>query len=106
MNEIRRTDQTLTSSTSMDTVIITESYHCRFWERVSPSESRDRFINAHNAYYFLIHVYSIDEEVKSMMIIIFWEMTPGGSYKNRRFGGSYRLHLQGARVQAGYIAKL
>jgi hypothetical protein len=28
-----------------------------------------------------------------MMIIIFWEMTPCGSYKNRRFGGSYRLHL-------------
>jgi hypothetical protein len=31
------------------------------------------------------------------MIIIFWEMTPCGSYKNRRFGGSYRLHLQGER---------
>jgi hypothetical protein len=30
------------------------------------------------------------------MIIIFWEMTPCVSYKNRRFGGSYRLHLQGA----------
>jgi hypothetical protein len=36
-----------------------------------------------------------------MMIIIFWEMTPCGSYKNRRFGGSYRLHLQGERVRAG-----
>jgi hypothetical protein len=34
------------------------------------------------------------------MIIIFWEMTPCGSYKNRRFGGSYRLHLQDVRVQA------
>jgi hypothetical protein len=42
----------------------------------------------------------------TMMIIIFWEMTPCGSYKNRRFGGSYRLHLQGARVRAGYRAKL
>jgi hypothetical protein len=40
------------------------------------------------------------------LIIIFWEMTPCGSYKNRRFGGSYRLHLQGARVRAGYRAKL
>jgi hypothetical protein len=29
-----------------------------------------------------------------MMIIIFWEMTSCGSYKNRRFGESYRLHLQ------------
>jgi hypothetical protein len=36
-----------------------------------------------------------------MMIIIFWEMTPSGSYKNRRFGGSYRLHLQSERVRAG-----
>jgi hypothetical protein len=35
-----------------------------------------------------------------LMIIIFWEMTLCGSYKNRRFGGSYRLHLQGVRVQA------
>jgi hypothetical protein len=41
-----------------------------------------------------------------IMIIIFWEMTPCGSYKNRRFGGLYRLHLQGARVRAGYRAKL
>jgi hypothetical protein len=40
------------------------------------------------------------------MIIIFWEMTPCGSYKNRRFGGLYRLYLQGARVRAGYRAKL
>jgi hypothetical protein len=36
-----------------------------------------------------------------MMIIIFWEMTPCGSYKNRRFGGSYRLHLQGEQIRAG-----
>jgi hypothetical protein len=42
----------------------------------------------------------------NMMIIIFWEMTPCGSYKNRRFGWSYRLHLQGARVRAGYRAKV
>jgi hypothetical protein len=41
-----------------------------------------------------------------MMIIIFWEMTPCGSYKYGRFGGSYRLHLQGARVRAGYRAKM
>jgi hypothetical protein len=39
------------------------------------------------------------------MIIIFWEMTPCGSYKNRRFGGSSRLHLQGARVRAGVISQ-
>jgi hypothetical protein len=42
----------------------------------------------------------------TMMIIIFWKMTPCGSYKNRRFRGLYRLHLQGARVRAGYRAKL
>jgi hypothetical protein len=48
-----------------------------------------------------------EQQTKSeLMIIIIWEMTPCGCYKNRRFGGSYRLHLQGARVWAGYRAKL
>jgi hypothetical protein len=37
-------------------------------------------------------------------VIIFWEMTPCGSYKNRRFGGSYHLHLQGARVRVRLCA--
>jgi hypothetical protein len=26
---------------------------------------------------------------------IFWDVTPGGSDKNRRFGGTYSLHHQG-----------
>jgi hypothetical protein len=26
---------------------------------------------------------------------VFWDMTPCGSYKNRRFVGTYRLHHQG-----------
>jgi hypothetical protein len=30
-------------------------------------------------------------KISAWMIIIFWEMTPCGSYKNRRFGGSYCL---------------
>jgi hypothetical protein len=30
-------------------------------------------------------------EHDEMEIIIFWEMTPCGSYKNRRFGGSLRV---------------
>jgi hypothetical protein len=38
-----------------------------------------------------------------MMIIIFWEMMPCGSYKNRRFGGSYRLPLQGALVSYEFV---
>jgi hypothetical protein len=33
----------------------------------------------------------------TMMSIIFWEMTPCGSYKNRRFGGSYRLQSSTSR---------
>jgi hypothetical protein len=40
-------------------------------------------------------------KIWGLMIIIFWEMTPCGSYKNRCFEGSYRLHLQGERVRAG-----
>jgi hypothetical protein len=54
----------------------------------------------------LVHVRFEVSTAVTMMIIIFWEMTPCGSYKNRRFGGSYRLHLKGARVRAGYRAKL
>jgi hypothetical protein len=55
--------------------------------------------------------YVIEQDVckqtdEVLIFIIFWEITPCGSYKNRRFGGSYRLHLQGARVRAGYRAKL
>jgi hypothetical protein len=26
---------------------------------------------------------------------VFWNVTPCGFYKNRRFGGMYRLHYQG-----------
>jgi hypothetical protein len=26
---------------------------------------------------------------------VFWDVTPCNSYKNRHFGGSHRLHLQG-----------
>jgi hypothetical protein len=33
-----------------------------------------------------------------MKIIIFWDMTPCSLLScNRRFGGTYRLHLQGGR---------
>jgi hypothetical protein len=31
---------------------------------------------------------------------IFWDVTPCGSCKNRRFGGTYRIHLQGRRNNA------
>jgi hypothetical protein len=30
---------------------------------------------------------------------VFWDVTQCGSYKNRRFGGSYRLHHQGEKNQ-------
>jgi hypothetical protein len=31
--------------------------------------------------------------------VIFWDVTPCGSCKNRRFGGTYRLHHQGDKNQ-------
>jgi hypothetical protein len=34
--------------------------------------------------------------VVTMKNAIFWEMTPCGYSKNRRFGGTYRLRHQGA----------
>jgi Rieske Fe-S protein len=29
---------------------------------------------------------------------VFWDVTPRGSCKNQRFGGTYRLHHQGERI--------
>jgi hypothetical protein len=29
--------------------------------------------------------------------VIFWDVTPCGTCKNRRFGGTYRLHHQGGK---------
>jgi uncharacterized protein YqgC (DUF456 family) len=70
----------------------------------------------HILVYFVLIIYMLVQNLCNLVrfevstavtiMIIFWEMTPCGSYKNRRFGGSYRLHLQGARVRAGYRAKL
>jgi hypothetical protein len=31
----------------------------------------------------------------NMKNIVFWDVAPSGSGLNRRFGGTYRLHLQG-----------
>jgi hypothetical protein len=31
------------------------------------------------------------------MIVVFWDITPCGSYKDLRFGGIYRLHHQGEK---------
>jgi hypothetical protein len=31
----------------------------------------------------------------TMKYTVFWDVTPSDSYKNRRFGGTYRLHHQG-----------
>jgi hypothetical protein len=40
---------------------------------------------------------------------VFWDITPCGSSKNRRFGATYRLHLQGGRTdpswQRGYTRR-
>jgi hypothetical protein len=33
-----------------------------------------------------------------------WDVTPCGSFKNRRFGGTYRLHRQGEENQRDRIA--
>jgi hypothetical protein len=55
----------------------------------------------------VIHIRrQISSDLRAVKRILIREMTPCGSYKNRRFGGTYRLHLQGARVRAGYRAKL
>jgi hypothetical protein len=40
------------------------------------------------------------------MMIIFWEITPCSSYSTRRFGGSCRLHLQGAAFHPTWLSLL
>jgi hypothetical protein len=37
---------------------------------------------------------------------VFWDGTPCGSYKNRRFGGTYRLHHQGDKNQHSVLRLL
>jgi hypothetical protein len=31
--------------------------------------------------------------------VVFWDVSPCGYYRNRRLGGTYRLHLQGENNQ-------
>jgi hypothetical protein len=33
-----------------------------------------------------------------MKNVVFWDFTPCGSCKNRRFGGTYRVHHQGTMM--------
>jgi hypothetical protein len=39
------------------------------------------------------------EELSIMKNAVFWDVTPCGSCKNRRFGGMCLLHLHGDRIQ-------
>jgi hypothetical protein len=57
----------------------------RIWFYYESNFNLDAYVNKQNPVRFEVST------VVTMMIIIFWEMTPCGSYKNRRFGGSYRL---------------
>jgi hypothetical protein len=41
----------------------------------------------------------LSKECYSMKNAVIWDMTPSGSCKNRRFGGTDRLHHQGERNQ-------
>jgi hypothetical protein len=37
----------------------------------------------------------------TMKNAIFWDVAPCRSSVNRRFGGTYRLHLQGRKIRTG-----
>jgi hypothetical protein len=41
------------------------------------------------------HLLSSEQLHGTMKNGVFWDVTPCGSCKNRRFGGAYRLHHQG-----------
>jgi hypothetical protein len=36
--------------------------------------------------------------VFTMKNVVFWDVEPCGSCRNRRFGGTYRLHRQGEEI--------
>jgi hypothetical protein len=37
---------------------------------------------------------------------VFWDVMPCGSFENRRFGGTYRLHLEGERFCPCFAARI
>jgi hypothetical protein len=46
------------------------------------------------------------EQITRLKDVVFWDVKPCDSSKNRRFGGTYRLHLEGneslGRLSASY----
>jgi hypothetical protein len=49
-------------------------------------------------------VFNVRFEVFTAMTMknaVFWDVMPCGSYKNRCFGGMYRVHDQGEKNQRG-----
>jgi hypothetical protein len=47
----------------------------------------------------VIHVCQIQLPIQTPRNAVFWDVTPCGSCKNRRFGGTYRLHHRGGKNQ-------
>jgi hypothetical protein len=51
-----------------------------------------RHVNSHR------HEY-IEYQTLNLKNVVFWDVALCRSYVNRRFGGTYRLHLQGRKIR-------
>jgi hypothetical protein len=57
---------------------------------------RSHTMNFHNTMHVLTSEFIYEARMKFIMKnIVFWDVAPHGSCLNWRFGGTYRLHLQG-----------
>jgi hypothetical protein len=74
----------------------------------TPEDGRlwPKHVRKHVYSYFIRILISFDELcymrdcVIKRVIVVFYVLMPCGSCKNRRFGGTYRLHQQGEKISA------
>jgi hypothetical protein len=75
---------------------------CRMWSDSLPSYWAKPLHKMYKEYYY----YYLEFEVftaATMNNVVFWEVSPCGSCKNRRFRVQYRLHLQGKKIRERWL---
>jgi hypothetical protein len=82
----------------------TNTSHEHFTRALHTSTSHEHFVRpcSHHDLKYKIKVKFVRYEVftaVTMRNAVFWDVTPCGSFTDRRFGGTYRLHCQGGTNQ-------
>jgi hypothetical protein len=70
--------------------------HLRRWVATWRKKRRNKDVNAEQ---FIMYVRFEVFTAVTMKNAVFWDVTPCISCVNRRFGGKYRLHLQGRKIR-------